>query len=76
MNGVALVLYKTAGEIYCSDANSTAYRYPMNDARLFEGPKGPAAECPFDGTTYDLQSGEVNYTSLMRSHTQYPSTRS
>lgn len=58
-NGIALVLYRVDGTYFCSDANSTAYRFPMSDAKIFQGPNGPAVECPLDGTTYDLQTGEV-----------------
>ena len=57
--GVAVVLYRVREKVFCSAANSTAYRFPMNDARIFDGPEGPAAECPLDGTTYDLQTGKV-----------------
>jgi len=59
-NGIALVLYKAQEGIFCSDANSTAYRYPMTDAKIFDGPNGPAVECPLDGTTYDLRTGQVS----------------
>lgn len=38
---------------YCSDANSTAYKYPMVDAKVVIDKDGePVAEVPFDGTVY------------------------
>eukprot|EP00887_Chlorella_sp_A99_P005886 scaffold1.g5886.t1 len=45
--------------IYCSDANSTAFQYPLADANLLQLKSGPAVESPFDGTVYDLASGKV-----------------
>ena len=33
----AIVLYRTQDdEVYCSDANSTAYKFPMIDANVIE----------------------------------------
>ena len=33
----AIVLYRTTNdEVYCSDANSTAYKFPMIDANVIE----------------------------------------
>eukprot|EP00884_Botryococcus_braunii_P022564 jgi/Botrbrau1/8992/Bobra.0148s0095.1 len=54
-----VVLYKVDGEIFCSDANSTAYKYPLVDARIFEREGQPTIEVPFDGTTYNLRTGKV-----------------
>jgi len=32
-----VVLYKAAdGDVYCSDANSTAFKFPLIDAKLLE----------------------------------------
>ena len=31
-----MVLYKVADEVYCSDANSTAFKFPLIDAKLLE----------------------------------------
>lgn len=31
-----MVLYKVADEVYCSDANSTAFKFPLIDAQLLE----------------------------------------
>ncbi|CAL5218956.1 g709 [Coccomyxa viridis] len=56
----AIVLYRTQeDEVYCSDANSTAYKFPMIDANVIERDGGPAAEVPLDGTVYDLETGKV-----------------
>lgn len=44
---------------YCTDAASTAYAYPLVDAKLLGGAKGPVVEVPLDGTQYDLATGDV-----------------
>ena len=36
-DNTAIVLYRTLDdEVYCSDANSTAYKFPMIDANVIE----------------------------------------
>ena len=36
-DNTAIVLYRTLdNEVYCSDANSTAYKFPMIDANVIE----------------------------------------
>lgn len=56
--GKTLMLYKFDGMLYISDANSTAYQYPMVDAKVFRDSSGiVAAEVPLDGTVYDLATG-------------------
>jgi nitrite reductase/ring-hydroxylating ferredoxin subunit len=57
--GRELLLYIHKGQAFCSDVNSTAYQFPLVDAKLSDGPNGPQAECPFDGTLYDLTTGKV-----------------
>ena len=57
--GKAIVLYKVGDAVYCSDANSTAWQYPMVDATILDLPDGPAVEVPLDGTQYDLKTGKV-----------------
>ncbi len=43
-----------------SDANSTAFKYPLIDAKVFDGENGqPVVEVPLDGTQYDLTTGKV-----------------
>ena len=32
-----MMLYNVDGEVYCSDANSTAYKYPLTHAKIIEG---------------------------------------
>ena len=32
----AVVLYRWEDEVYCSDANSTAFKFPLVDAKLLE----------------------------------------
>lgn len=32
----AIVLYQVGSEIYCSDANSTAFKFPLIDANVIE----------------------------------------
>lgn len=62
--GRVLVLYRVGDTVFCSDVESPAYRYPMHDARVFkatgdgvEGGDIPAAECPLDGSVFDLRTG-------------------
>jgi nitrite reductase/ring-hydroxylating ferredoxin subunit len=45
--------------IYVCDCNSTAYKYPLIDGELFNGPGGASIRSPFDGTSYDLTTGRV-----------------
>ena len=57
-----VVLYRApnagGGSYFCSDANSTAFKYPMIDAKVeFDKESGDVtAEVPFDGTVYVLNS--------------------
>ncbi|WIA30630.1 hypothetical protein OEZ86_000708 [Tetradesmus obliquus] len=58
--GKVLMLYKFENMVFVSDANSTAYQYPMVDAKVFRDSSGAiAAEVPLDGTIYDLATGAV-----------------
>eukprot|EP00879_Flechtneria_rotunda_P002047 GHRR01002226.1.p1 GENE.GHRR01002226.1~~GHRR01002226.1.p1 ORF type:complete len:225 (+),score=52.89 GHRR01002226.1:244-918(+) len=57
--GRVLMLYKFDNKVYISDANSTAYQYPMTDARVFKEGNSVVAEVPLDGTVYDLATGAV-----------------
>ena len=45
--------------IYVCDCNSTAYKYPLIDGELFDGPGGASIRSPIDGTSYDLTTGKV-----------------
>jgi hypothetical protein len=55
-----VVLYRAPGNgsYFCSDANSTAFKYPMIDAKveLDKETGDVTAEVPFDGTVYVLNS--------------------
>ena len=42
-DNTAIVLYKVGGELYCSDANSTAFKFPLIDANIIES--APPACC-------------------------------
>jgi nitrite reductase/ring-hydroxylating ferredoxin subunit len=58
--GKAICLYKVDSTIYCSDANSTAYQYPLADASLIQLKNGqPAVEVKLDGSVYELKTGRV-----------------
>jgi len=60
--GRTLVLYRHEGKVYCSDVYSTAYKFPLVDAKVLAGggiSGGPAVEVPLDGTLYDLATGKV-----------------
>jgi hypothetical protein len=45
--------------MYCSTAMSTAYEFPLVDATVTSGDRGPEIEVPLDGTKYLLETGEV-----------------
>ena len=57
--GRAICLFKVEDTVYCTDANSTAFKYPLSDANLLQLKTGPAVETKLDGTTYDLKTGKV-----------------
>jgi nitrite reductase/ring-hydroxylating ferredoxin subunit len=58
--GKAICLYKVDTAVYCSDANSTAFKYPLSDASIIQLKNGqPAVEVKLDGTVYELKSGRV-----------------
>jgi nitrite reductase/ring-hydroxylating ferredoxin subunit len=57
--GRAIMLYKVGETVYCSDAASTAYSYPLADANLLSVKGRPAVEVKLDGTVYDLATGKV-----------------
>ena len=61
----SLMLFKVANadggtDVFCTDANSTAFKFPLSDATIVEGEGGvPWIEVPLDGTQYRLDTGEV-----------------
>lgn len=57
--GRTLMLYKFENMVFISDANSTAYQFPMTDAKVYREGSSIAAEVPLDGTVYDLATGAV-----------------
>jgi len=58
--GKAICLFKVDSIVYCSDANSTAYQYPLADASIIQLKNGqPAVEVKLDGTVYELKTGKV-----------------
>lgn len=59
--GRTLMLYSFEGNIYVSDAASTAYQYPLVDAKLAREPDSGrvTVEVPLDGTVYELSTGAV-----------------
>lgn len=58
-SGKELMLFKVDDSIYCTDALSTAYKFPLVDAKIQVSDAGPVIEVPLDGTKYDLKSGAV-----------------
>ena len=55
-----LILYEFEDQLYCSEANSTAYKYPLIDGEIKRTEDGVVSiETPLDGTTYDLTTGAV-----------------
>jgi len=57
--GEAFMLFKFEEKVYCTEANSTAFKYPLVDAEIFAGEDGPVIKVPLDGTSYNLSTGEV-----------------
>ena len=45
--------------IFCCKSESTAYKFLLVDGELFSGPSGAAIRSPFDGSSYDLATGDV-----------------
>lgn len=59
-SGKAICLFKVNSTIYCTDANSTAFKYPLADASIIQLKNGePAVEVKLDGTVYELATGRV-----------------
>lgn len=59
-SGKAICLFKVESTIYCTDANSTAFKYPLADASIIQLKSGePAVEVKLDGTVYELATGRV-----------------
>ena len=59
-SGKAICLFKVKDRVFCTDANSTAFQYPLADASIIELRDGrPAVEVTLDGTVYDLETGKV-----------------
>ncbi len=55
------MVYRHKNKVYCSDALSTAFKYPLVDGVILDGPDGrPVVETPLDGTQYDLATGQVS----------------
>jgi len=65
VNDVPYMVFRVDDKLYCTDAQSTAYQYPLTDAKISNsGPDGPTIKVPLDGTVYKLESGEVGARSL------------
>jgi len=57
--GEAFMLFKFEDKVYCTEANSTAFKFPLVDAEISAGEDGPVIKVPLDGTSYNLATGEV-----------------
>jgi nitrite reductase/ring-hydroxylating ferredoxin subunit len=55
----AFMVFMFEGKFYATEANGTAFKYPLVDAVISNGEKGPVLTVPLDGTSYDLTTGEV-----------------
>ena len=55
------MLYREPGtqRVFCSEASSTAFQFPMSDAELGERGGRPTATVPLECTSYYLDTGEV-----------------
>ena len=61
-SGRAICIFKpdqSSDKLYCTDANSTAYGYPLADASLIKSGNKILVEVKLDGTQYELQTGKV-----------------
>lgn len=58
-NGKSIMLYKHDNKVWCSDAASTAYQYPLTDAKVWSDKGQTLVEVPLDGTIYNLSTGAV-----------------
>ncbi|KXZ50122.1 hypothetical protein GPECTOR_18g96 [Gonium pectorale] len=58
-NKKTVVLHMYGDTLYAMDAFSTAYQYPLIDAKLEDAAEGPTITTPLDGTVYDLKTGKV-----------------
>lgn len=59
-NKQAICVYRLPdGRVYCSDANSTAFEFPLSNAKVITDDGSPKIEVPLDGTVYELETGKV-----------------
>ncbi|KAK9865964.1 hypothetical protein WJX84_008882 [Apatococcus fuscideae] len=59
-DGTAIMLYRALdGNVYCTNANSTAFQFPLTNAKVMQRGGKNAIESSLDGTVYDLESGKV-----------------
>ncbi|KAK9822950.1 hypothetical protein WJX74_008206 [Apatococcus lobatus] len=59
-DGTAIMLYRAVdGNVYCTNANSTAFQFPLTNARIMQREGKNVIESALDGTVYDLESGKV-----------------
>ena len=42
----AIVVYRVGGEVYCSDAESTAFKFPLSNAKIITSNLGDAHRRP------------------------------
>ena len=54
------MLFRWRDKVFCTPAESTAFKYPLIDAPVTTSAQGtPVIEVPLDGTKYDLLTGAV-----------------
>lgn len=58
-NKQAIVVYRVDNEVFCSDAESTAFKFPVSNAKVLNSEGSLQIEVPFDGTRYELRTGQV-----------------
>lgn len=58
-DGSAVIFIKYEAQYFCTDALSTAYKFPLVDSKLIQKKGIPAIEVPLDGTVYELATGKV-----------------
>ncbi|MEW5304663.1 MAG: hypothetical protein WDW36_007258 [Sanguina aurantia] len=61
VNNKAIIIWKVSGgRVFTTDAYSTAYKFPLVDAKIQEQADGSITiEVPLDGTVYDMITGKV-----------------
>ncbi|GBF87826.1 hypothetical protein Rsub_00537 [Raphidocelis subcapitata] len=58
-SGVKICIYKFGNKVFASELESTAFQFPLFDAKVMALDGRTVVEVPLDGTQYDLATGAV-----------------